>query len=238
MSGEAEFLIGIVAEGITDHVVLAAILEHIVPHPVRTLSLQPEQSPCGDHGVGGAGWKGVRGWCRKQAAQVGGIEAFMSGSFGLPLDLLVVHLDADVAADPALIDDPTDPLCGTLIALPCPPASDTTTALAAVARAWLAAPDSAPVVVTVPAQATDAWILVAHFPDWEIDLPCVECAPEPDVLLTREPFRRLRTKDGKPKKPARRYRELAPTVVARWDTVRAACGEAQRFHEAVERLLV
>jgi hypothetical protein len=97
--------IALVCEGVTDYEVLRAAIESMLNDRSFDLKmLQPEGSVAftgaGAAGPLGGGWKGVYKWCL-QAAQRGG--GCLSGD---PLfqgyDLLVLHLDADVAdEDPA-----------------------------------------------------------------------------------------------------------------------------------------
>ena len=55
-------VIGVVAEGPTDYMVLKAAIDRITGEENRYLSLQPEQDMMGRYGNG---WKGVWRWCRE-----------------------------------------------------------------------------------------------------------------------------------------------------------------------------
>ena len=125
MSEPRVLTVGLAAEGPTDHAILSAIVERLSPFCVLTiLPLQPDLSDSFEgFGPHGAGWKGVRGWCREVAGDWGGIRQFLSPALGPPIDVLVVHVDADIASDRE-ID----------VEEPCPPPASTTTRLREVVR--------------------------------------------------------------------------------------------------------
>jgi hypothetical protein len=87
----------LVCEGSTDHVVLEAVLfAHLNSPDFRVSRIQPDESRYGgDAGPHGGGWKGVRGWCQS-VRDAGGIKAV--GALPEDVDLLVIHIDADIAA--------------------------------------------------------------------------------------------------------------------------------------------
>ena len=104
--------VAVVLEGTTDEVVLEAILRALLPHDTEfdLDRLQPEGSIV--FGSTGGGWPGVYRWCRQSAREGGGS---VSGSSALTYhDLLIVHVDADVAgkryADGAIQDAPREGL--------------------------------------------------------------------------------------------------------------------------------
>lgn len=198
MSGEATLRVGVVAEGVTDQVVLVELIGHILGPDTRCISIQPQQSPFGDFGEDGSGWRGVRGWCRGNGRGLAPI------GLGL-IDILVVHLDVDTAHREDFRAEEGD------VRSPCPPAADTADALREVLRQWLAASDYRCAVLAVPSMATDTWLLASRFPNWAEQLGLLECEPDPAGLLTRRPFKLLPTKDGKPKKRAADYKGVGPT---------------------------
>ncbi|MCX5685301.1 MAG: hypothetical protein NT049_16715, partial [Planctomycetota bacterium] len=128
--------IALVAEGPTDRVVIQAALRAILSDRRFVLTqLQPEGTLA--FGTMGGGWTGVYRWCKQAAARGGG----RLGSDELLFqnyDLLILHVDADVAgmryADDSITPKPGD---GALpCELPCPPAADTTNALRTVLLSW------------------------------------------------------------------------------------------------------
>ncbi|RKZ54283.1 MAG: hypothetical protein DRR16_05040 [Candidatus Parabeggiatoa sp. nov. 3] len=91
--------IGIVAEGPTDSLLIELLINQLLQTEHHYLELQPKQSKTGhsgDFGVYGGGWKGVRAWCQSCEGQK------LKAHF-LQLDLLIIHIDADVACGVRLI---------------------------------------------------------------------------------------------------------------------------------------
>ena len=85
-----------VVEGPTDRLVLHAILDKLLPGDPTQHRYFPLQ-PTPTFGQTGTGWKGVRRWCHQTWQRPGSsLDRLISGSAGPPLDLLVIHLDADV----------------------------------------------------------------------------------------------------------------------------------------------
>jgi hypothetical protein len=133
---------------------------------------------------------------------------------------LVIHLDADVAAE-------HDVDC----AQPCPPAAASADALRAVLLGWAGEPEAPPkVVLAVPSWNTEAWFWAALYPDDPLTTGgALECARDLAARLTRKPEKLTRHKEGSVKKTPAAYNQHAPRLTARWAEVRRACGEAERF---------
>src|SRR5664279_3678813 len=98
--------IALVSEGITDFVVLKAAIESMLDGQSFILtSLQPEGSVAftgaGNAGALGGGWKGVYKWCLQSALRTG--SNLTEDPLFIGHDLLVLHMDADVACE-----DPTE----------------------------------------------------------------------------------------------------------------------------------
>src|SRR2546427_644380 len=86
--------VALVAEGPTDKVVLESALISILGGRSFILKqLQPEESL--PFGRVGTGWVGVYRWCRQTVARSGG--PLRNDVLYLAYDLIVLHLDADVA---------------------------------------------------------------------------------------------------------------------------------------------
>lgn len=222
--------VAVAAEGPTDFTVLEAILEAILTVEFRLDPLQPERSAAfgaKEHGSTGVGWGGVYRWIR-QAREEGGGAVSGSSVFDRH-DVLIVHVDADVAtktyASASIKDAPRDDLpCN----MPCPPASDTTNALRAVVLNWLGEASSIPpnLVMCTPSMKMDAWVIAAVAPsnamvlreDWE-------CRVDPDSQLTALPRsqRFEKTQNG--------YRGKYHEIMAGWHGVTATLTEAARFQE-------
>ena len=221
-----------VVEGPTDAIALKAILKASLPDGAEfeLQTLQPEGSVAfgtASFGRTGAGWGGVFRWCRQATDEGGGS---VSGSSALSHhDLLVVHVDADVAgetyASANIQDAPHEDLpCEA----PCPPPEHTTNALQSVVLNWLGEPACPPrVVLCTPSKSIEAWVLAAIWPenslvqqaDWE-------CRAKPEDLLSALPKRRRVTKRQVD------YRGIAPVLTAARPIVSARLTEARRFEAA------
>ena len=221
--------IAAVVEGPTDAIALEAILKATLPDGTEfeLQTLQPEGSVAfgaASFGRTGAGWGGVFRWCRQSADEGGGS---VSGSSVLSHhDLLVVHVDADVAgetyASANIQDAPRDDLpCEA----PCPPPEHTTNALQSVVLNWLgehACPP--PVVLCTPSKSIEAWVLAAIWPEHRlVQQADWECRTKPEDLLSALPKYRRITKRQED------YRGIAPVLTEAWPTVSERLTEAQRF---------
>lgn len=219
-------------EGPTDAIVLRAILSSMLAdREFEFQTLQPEGSAAfGSEPLGGtgAGWVGVYRWSRQSALEGGGS---VSGSSVLAFhDVLIVHVDADVAgktySSAGIRDaDRQDLPCER----PCPPPASTTNALQAVILGWLGEPSRPPrVVLCTPSKSTGAWVLAAIWPanrmvardDWE-------CRPNPEGQLGTLP-KRVRFS----KRPED-YRNRESEIAAAWPNVSARLSEAARFDREI-----
>ena len=175
-------------EGPTDTIVLRAILRAVLQTDFHFQTLQPEGSAAfgSSPSSGTGGWVGVYRWSRQSASESGGS---VSGSSALSHhDVLIVHVDADVAgktyASGGVRDAPRDDLpCEA----PCPPPDDTTNALRAVVLDWLGE-DECPsrIVLCTPSRSTEAWVLAALWPEGNVVRRCDwECRASPPTTSTR-----------------------------------------------------
>jgi hypothetical protein len=127
--------IAVAVEGETDEIILRGVFQFLLGDAdFEFQTVQPEKSAA--FSTTGAGWVGIYRWSRQSVSEGGGS---VSGSEVLKNhDLLIIHVDADVAgktySSGSIQDMPRDDLpCE----LPCPPAHDTTDALRAVVLNWL-----------------------------------------------------------------------------------------------------
>ena len=161
--------LALAVEGPTDRIALKAILDAVLPdREFQIQTLQPEGSVAFESATTpktGMGWGGVYRWCRQSASEGGGS---VSDSTVLDHhDLLIVHIDADVAgktyASINIHNAPHDDLpCES----PCPPARSTTDPLRMAILNWLGETNCPPdVVLCTPSKKTDAWVLAAVWPD-------------------------------------------------------------------------
>lgn len=214
-------------EGPTDAIVLRAALGALLPCDFVLQTLQPEGSAAfGSSLLGGwgAGWVGVFRWCRQSALEGGGS---VSGSSVLSFhDLLIVHVDADVAGKTYGSGGVRDAPCEDLpCEEPCPPPEDTTNALRAVIRSWLGERGcSRQTVLCTPSKNVEAWVIAAMWPgnnlvrrrDWE-------CHANPEGQLSALP------KDRRFKKRPDDYGRIERELTSRWRSVSARLTEARRF---------
>jgi len=225
--------IALVAEGVTDYEFLRATIESMLDGRSFDLKLlQPEGSVAftggGDAGPLGGGWKGVYKWCL-QAAQRG--DGGLSGDpLFIGYDLLLLHLDADVAnEDPAHHRlDPIPALNGVLpCARDCPPPSATTDPLRQVLLSWVGETQIPPrTVLCTPSKSTEAWVMAVFFPhDREMLRRGWECQPDPESRLGQQPARQRFTKRQTD------YQMRQASIQAGWPTVVAGLSEARRFHD-------
>ena len=215
-------------EGPTDVIVFRAILGALLPDTDFVFqTLQPEGSaafgsaPSGGTGVG---WVGVYRWSRQSACEGGGS---VSGSSALSNhDVLIVHVDADVAgkryADGNIQDAPCEDLpCER----PCPPPCETTNALRAVVLNWLGEHEHpSRVVLCTPSKSIEAWVLAAVWPEGEvIRRDDWECRPNPGGQIAALPMhRRFRKRPDD-------YRRKQGDMERAWPEVSARLTEAARF---------
>jgi len=183
--------IALVAEGPTDRIVIEAVLRAVLDDRTFVLKqLQPEGSLA--FGEFGGGWTGVYRWC-KQAAKRGRGRLARDGLLFENYDLLILHVDADVAGmsygDNAITPQDSD---GALpCERPCPPATATTDALRAVLLSWCGESAPPPRTVTcMPSKSTEAWVVTALFPNDRAMKPQIECYANPASRLGQQPKRR------------------------------------------------
>ncbi len=223
--------IGTVVEGPTDRLVLQAVLDTLFPGDHRYFPLQPTET----FGERGTGWKGVRRWCYETWQREGSsLEKILSGDTGSPLDLLVIHVDADIAGEHDLQDEDDAPVRD--VQQPCPPIEATTNQLRLVIAHWLQRDDfPSKLILAIPAQDTESWTFAALFPEDALcaraDYECSQSGRDhPGYRLTLKKYGKLlRRRGGEIKKPKRLYEQVVPQVAANWDTVCRICHQAQRF---------
>jgi hypothetical protein len=211
--------IQVIAEGVTDKIVIDAFLEAILGHAhfVSTL-IQPETSRAfGAAGPHGGGWKGVRGKCI-EIHKRGGLE---QGGYLANTDLLIVHVDGEVC-------DESEIMCSQ----PCPPPSMAADALERVVESWLGGKSNPLVILTVPMKETEAWIFAALRPDDKLlredAKECFECRDKPSTLLSGGPVRLIRSD----KKHKDSYRAIERQLVDGYANARRL-SQVRRFEDRV-----
>jgi hypothetical protein len=217
--------VALVAEGPTDGIVIEAAITSIMGAvPFVLKQLQPEESASFGH-LGG-GWGGVYHWCRQSVARAG---ALRNDPLFVMFDVLILHLDADVAdkryADAGIEEPVRDLPC----AQPCPPPEATTNRLRAVLLRWANEAVTPPkTVLCTPSKSTEAWVLASLYPaDHVVTSGNLESYPTPDRRLQAKPAVGRVVTGGK--KIPKSYQQRAPEITAAWPSTRATCSEADRF---------
>jgi len=214
--------IALVAEGPTDKVLIEAAISALLGQRTFILKqLQPEESLA--FGAMGTGWGGVYKWCRQAASRAGG--ALRNDVLFLTYDLLVLHLDADVAdknyPEAGVVETIQDLPC----VEPCPPPSATTDRLRRVLLRWGGESATPPrTVLCTPSKSADAWVLKALFPnDSAVRAAHLECDPNPGVRFTQQPIAKRITKG------LRDYQNRAAAFQEAWPRISSNLSEARRF---------
>lgn len=231
--------IGTVVEGPTDRMVLEAVLQKILPDVStghRFFPLQPSITL----GETGAGWKGVRKWCRQTWQRPGSsLDLILSGKTGPALDLLIIHVDADVACENDLQEGCENPISD--VQQPCPPVISTITRLEQVIGCWLDCDNLPPhVVLAIPAQDTESWTFAALFPNDELcnnpDYECIRSGRDhPGYRLTLKRYGRLlHRQSGEIKKSQQKYSQIVHKIASNWEGVCKTCTQAECFMEDVK----
>jgi len=218
--------IALIVEGPTDFVVITAALENLLDgKSFVATQLHPETSAA--FGEIGTGWGGIYRWCRQTVEQSNG--TLRANSLYEFYDMLILHLDADVAVENYANAGINDPVNDLPCAHACPPTSDTTNALRQVLLRWIgeiALPLNT--VICTPSKCMETWILAGLYPhDAIARSDNLECVPCPITRLQAKPARSRMIRRGK--KDVERYKERAPEMTTAWPTIRARCTEAERF---------
>ncbi|WP_298209439.1 hypothetical protein [Acidovorax sp.] len=221
--------IAVVAEGPTDLIVIEAALKAVLQRPFL-LNLQQPEPTRPDMGTG---WGGVFKWCqefRQRGANSMEVDPILS-----QFDLVIVHLDADVAnksyADcGAAVLLASQGLANLPCAQPCPPPVDTVTALEAVLLSWLGLAATGPKsLFCIPSKATEAWLAAAVLPQGHALHDGLECRLDLEAQLANLP------KKERMRKSKSQYQALAEHITSQWIQVKAQCTQASSFEMNVQR---
>lgn len=222
--------IALVAEGPTDYEIILAALNAILLRPFILTQLQPEAT----RPTMGTGWCGVRKWChdtRLRCSEMNGIDYTLAG-----FDLLVIHLDLDVAGMSYADCSPEVELMARdwqweslpCPEQPCPPISATRDQIDAVLKSWLGG--HLPMHKTLhclPAQSSGTWLAAAILPPAHALLVRAECDASVERRLELLP------KKERIKKKVMEYRKHAPSITSQWELVKQICTQAVSFEQAV-----
>lgn len=222
--------IALVAEGSTDFVVIEAALKAVLQRPFVLNQLQPEST----RPEMGGGWGGVFKWCQEFSQRR--LANIASDPTLSQFDLVIVHLDADVAEKKyADYGDAVMQAALTLQPLPCahpcPPPSNTVVALESVLLSWLGIPAIGPKsLFCIPSKATEAWLLAAVLPVDHALLTELECNLDIETRLAQLP------KGQRIRKNVHEYRNRAGAVTSQWAQVKARCNQAALFDQEVRAI--
>lgn len=228
---------------------ITAVILQFTKQEYRFLWLQPNQ----EFGTKfGNGWKGVWHWCLSQTGQ---LDRYMTG-ISPPIDLLIVQMDADVArceneaycfevnigCSGQGIEDPLNcsiaKVQGCTQSLPpnsvCngSPESLVEYLTACISKA-LCLQQRSPVVITIPCDSTDSWI-VAAFDD---DVPAPEsiCSPWETIISRRKDYHDIRIPNRK--KGRIPYSKMILQVCSNWGKVKNKCPQAAHFETNIRNIL-
>lgn len=225
---------GLVCEGISDF----AVLEHLLNDRFGTVEfsrLQPHGDATGRPSEGG--WRQVLQWCLRNGAKerraLFESEPIFATSHRAQIDLLLVHLDADVCEHLKASDLEN---IRHLAAMPISNADERATYIKACLAVWLgfANEDDDRCVLVVPVEATEAWLIAGEYPEVEAcrDLMGAACKIIYEALGLSPPV------DGRSikKKPEiyRRYiKERKPKAADAFAFCRAFADVARQIEERI-----
>lgn len=219
--------IALISEGPTDFIVIEAALKAVLQRSFVLSQLQPEPTR---PEIGG-GWGGVFKWCQEFRRR--GALSIETDSTLSQFDLVIIHLDADVAgkvyADcgPA-VAEAAAALLGLPCAQPCPPPLNTVVALEAVLLSWIGIAAVGPKsLLCIPSKASDAWLAAAILPVGHALLTGLECHLNLEMALSQLP------KGQKLKKTTREYRTHAGSIAKQWHQVKNHCTQADVFEQRI-----
>jgi hypothetical protein len=213
--------VGLVCEGPTDRIFLeSAITSMLGARRFILKQLQPEESL--PFGRVGTGWAGIYRWSEKTSARNDG--RLRGDILFLTYDVLVFHLDADVAGKRYAEISAVRPNEELPCEEPCPPASATTDRLRTVLLDWLGESESPPqTVLCTPSKTLETWVLAALFPNDSAFVQHGECLTNPAGRLGQQPIGVRITKSRLD------YEQRTDRFEAEWPRVAATLSEATRF---------
>ncbi len=237
-------VIGIVSEGPTDYLVLKAVIDKITGECNRYLSLQPERDMIGRFGNG---WKGVWRWCKETES----VNMLMK-EVQPQMDAIVIQMDGDVIRKEkeahCLCDSTTCenkgkvfPLYCDNYATECPviiPCESHENGIKAMMehgeellKSALNAGEMSQIVITIPCDSTDAWVVAAY--DGMDDIETRE-DPWKTIIAKKKDYHGIRVRGDK--KNVRTYAAFSDMVAERWDKVTQICSSAKRLDQEVKRV--
>ena len=239
-------VIGIVSEGPTDYLVLRAVIDRISGEENRYLSLQPEPDLMGRFGNG---WKGVWRWC-KETASVNDLFQEIQPH----IDAIVIQMDGDVIrkekevhcqCDTTSCDDK-----GTVFPLycakkggmcpvniPCRSHEETIEERMnhgiLTLKESLSDADMNQIVITIPCDSTDAWVVAAF--DEIDDIESID-DPWKTIIAKEKYYHGIRVRGDK--KNTVTYAQFSDHVAKAWESVTQRCQSAKQFEVEINQLFM
>ena len=234
-------VIGIASEGPTDYMVIKTVIDKITGEDNRYLSLQPEPDMLGRYGNG---WKGVWRWCKETAP----LEIIMD-EIQPRIDIIVIQIDGDVVRKEREVHCQCDstrcedkgkffPLycesakSGCMAEVPCKSHETNVVSMMAhgetVIREALSTCDVKRVIITIPCDSTDAWVVAAYD-----DIDDVELVQDPwkNIIAKQKYYHDVRVRGDK--KNTVTYSAFMETLANNWPKVAKKCESARVFEHAI-----
>lgn len=218
----SNFTVGITAEGPSDVLVIEELFSKFVPGDHNFLYLQPDRTIDLHAGPHGGGWRGVLKWC-EDIRDTFGFDNYLNQP-GNPIDILIIHLDADVARE-------IDVNC----ACPCPDAQDTVTNLEdLLAKSMGVSTNHEKIIFCIPSDSTEAWVFAAFQESVSYHQPpaaYLECLREPDRQFCKAPLKFFQSNGGRIKRKNQviYLEKMLPPLIEEWDKVKVLCKQAEIF---------
>lgn len=221
----SDLRIAVIAEGPTDLIVIEAALKALLPRSFVPILLQPEAT----RPKLGTGWGGVLRWCLEFASR--GHAQLEDDPLLQGFDLLVIHVDADVAGSTYAAVGQETALCAAErawpplpCAVPCPPPDASVVEVRRRVLAWANIQGLGPkTVLCVPSKSVDAWLAAAVLHGAHALLVDLECNLKLEAQLGALPMA------SRVRKSPREYRSREKQVTHAWPLVRQRCTQAERF---------
>jgi len=235
--------IGIAAEGPTDYLVLKKVIDKITGEDNQYLSLQPEPDVMGRFGNG---WKGLWKWCQEMPSL-----NIMMDNIQPRIDIIVIQMDGDVVRKekevhcqcpvticnekesvifPLYCKTATERMCP--VKLPCSAHANQVQDIIDQGRKVLGKAlgetDQKRIVITIPCDSTDAWI-VAAFDEYD-DIEHIE-DPWKNIIVKGKYYHEIRVRGNK--KNISTYSKFADHLVDNWDVVTKKCVSAKCFEKDI-----
>ena len=238
-------IIGVASEGPTDYMVLKTVIDKITGEDNKYLALQPEQDMLGRYGNG---WKGVWRWCKETES----LTALMNG-INPRMDIIVIQMDGDVIRKEKEVHclcDSTEceekgkifPLYCDMVKNTCPielPCKSHVHEIGStiahgknMINAVLSEADREHVIITIPCDSTDAWIVAAYE-----EIEDVEGIEDPwrNIISRGKYYHNVRVRGDK--KNTVTYAAFLSTLYDNWDKVVEKCYSAKIFDQEIKKFI-